>query len=643
MFNSHLILGGGYGSFFEHFAQTDVATEYFGRDPVAFTTRVPAHTIWGEVLAETGLIGMGVFLLFWGISLLILLKVALTSYSAKVRLLATAMVSSLVGWLFAGVFYSYNSEFFYVVVFLYLAYALGNLDSRFGLSSLVKYVRDSLDVGGVLALFLAGALIFLGLGHAHLIPWDEAIYAGIAKHMLQTHNYGVPVWRVGQPWFEKPPLMLWLMSFSMRFLGVNSWGARLPSALLGFGTVFVLYIWAKRLFGKGSAFISALALVTSVHFLYYARASMMDVAVTFFITLSLYAYYRAIESDILPNISKSRYLSVWWLLFGISAGLAVMVKSVVGLLPFLIVGLHELYLVVVLRKKLFPFIKSRLRYYLLALLYFLGVVLPWHVYMHLSFGTKFWDSYIGYHVLNRALSSIEDKGEPFFWYLIVLKVSMRLWFLALIPAYIFALLKRDRRLVLPLIWSLVVFLFFSAPKSKLIWYITPIYPALSLLVGWFISYAISWLSSRLASLKGSRINPTLFSASSYFGLTFVVLSYFYLVRGMVYTSDFTGAQAKLLQLKDSRFGTQSTVYVDQMELPLIIFYTDGPYAQTDFSLLQDRLRQTPESESVLFITKESRFRALSKEFSERLELVSQIGDWALGWFKPVEQSLPYNQ
>ncbi len=643
IFNSHFILGGGYGSFFEHFAQTEVATEYFGRDPVAFTTRVPAHTIWGEVLAETGLIGFGVFILFWGVSLLILLKVALTSYSGKARILAMAMTSSLVGWLFAGIFYSYNSEFFYIIVFLYLAYALGNLDPHFDLSALLKYVRDSLDVGAVSILSLAGALIFLGLGHTHLIPWDEAIYAGIAKHMLQTHNYAVPVWRVGQPWFEKPPLMLWLMSFSMRFLGVNSWGARLPSALLGFGTVLIVYIWAKRLFGKGSAFISVLALVTSVHFLYYARASMMDVAVTFFITLSLYAYYRAIEPDISPDDSRFRYSSIWWVLFGSSVGLAVMVKNVVGLLPFLIVGLHELYLVVSSNRKPLPFIKSRIRYYLLALLYSLGVILPWHVYMHLSFGTQFWDSYIGYHVLSRALSSIEDKGEPFLWYLIVLKVSMRLWFLALIPAYPFALFKRDRRLVLPLIWSLAVFLFFSVSKSKLVWYITPLYPALSLLIGWFISWVISWVSPKLATLKGLRMHPVLISASAYFGLAFIALAYFYFVRGMVYTSDFTGAQAELLRFKDSRFGIQSIVYVDQMELPLIIFYTDGPYAQTSLSLLKKRLQQASNSESVIFITKESRFRALSGDFPERLELVAQIGDWALGWFKPAEQLLPYDR
>jgi len=31
--------------------------EFFSRDTAALTNRVPAHTIWGESIAETGIIG----------------------------------------------------------------------------------------------------------------------------------------------------------------------------------------------------------------------------------------------------------------------------------------------------------------------------------------------------------------------------------------------------------------------------------------------------------------------------------------------------------------------------------------------------------------------------------------------------------
>ena len=118
IFDKYPVLGGGYGGFFEHFKETDVSAEYFGRDPAAFTTRVPAHTVWGEVLSETGLVGLTTFLLFIGLVLGTLLYLGLKSKIKEQSLLSFAMFSSILGWLVAGIFYSYNSEFFFLVLFL---------------------------------------------------------------------------------------------------------------------------------------------------------------------------------------------------------------------------------------------------------------------------------------------------------------------------------------------------------------------------------------------------------------------------------------------------------------------------------------------------------------------------------------------
>src|SRR3989344_7303201 len=64
VFEKFPVLGGGYGSFFEHFKDTKVAASYYSRDPAALLVRVPAHSIWGEILSETGFLGMIVFTLF---------------------------------------------------------------------------------------------------------------------------------------------------------------------------------------------------------------------------------------------------------------------------------------------------------------------------------------------------------------------------------------------------------------------------------------------------------------------------------------------------------------------------------------------------------------------------------------------------
>jgi 4-amino-4-deoxy-L-arabinose transferase-like glycosyltransferase len=645
IFNKYPVLGGGYGGFFEHFSDTKVAAEYFGRDPAAFTTRVPAHTIWGEVLSETGLLGLTTFILFISLILGSLLYLAFKSDSKEQTLLSSAMFSSILGWLVAGIFYSYNSEFFFLILFLYFMYAVSSLGKDYSVNQVLSYFKQKLDLGFLFIALLSLILVFISLGKNHLIPWDEAIYAGIAKNMVATGKYFVMEWIPGKVWFEKPPLLMWIMAGFMNLFGISELVARLPSAIFGFSTILLVYIWAKKMFGKGVAFISALALLTSVHYLYYARASMMDVSATFFITLGLYFYY----------LAKQRKVSLLWVFSGLSIGLAVMTKGVVGLLPLPIIGIYELYLLLFSQQKLSP---TLIKNYILLILYAFVVIMPWHLYMHLKFGIDFWNNYIGYHVLDRALSAIEDKGRPFFWYFVVMKVSMRIWFVVLIPAFFYGVvkaLKKNKDYVFLLIWGIFIFLFFSIAKSKLVWYITPIYPVAVILVGVFLRDGIIWVLKffvTLPSLKKSSFSslknffgPVLSEKSvspvayflSYFALATFGLAYFYFNKGMVYTSDLTGPQATLLELKDSKYGTDKKVYADRIELPLVLFYTNGPYEIVDFSPLRQALKDTGDNEDAIFITKESRFGKLQEEFP-RLVLVSQEGNWVLGYLpvKPVE-------
>jgi hypothetical protein len=56
-------------------------------------------------------------------------------------------------------------------------------------------------------------------------------------------------------------------------------------------------------------------------------------------------------------------------------------------------------------------------------------------------------------------NAIEDKGNPIWWYVIILKVSMRIWFISLMPALIFALIrlfKRDYKAAPFLFWFTLI-------------------------------------------------------------------------------------------------------------------------------------------------------------------------------------------
>ena len=624
IFEKYPFLGGGYGGFFEHFTTTEVAPEYFIKDPIAFTTRVPAHTIWGEALSETGIFGFSALALLFLLVLGTLLFVALNSTDSGQMYYASAMFSSLLGWLIAGIFYSYNSEFFFIVLFLYYLYAVSALGKSYDLNKLLLYFKDKTVLGPAFIFLLSLVLIFSSLGKNHLLPWDEAIYAQVAKNIVNTGEYLVQTWMPGKLWFEKPPLYMWAMAGFMRVLGVSEWMSRLPSAISGFSIVLAVYFFAKKRLGKSSAFIAALALLTTVHFLYYSRAAMIDIMVTLFVTSALFLYYVARHSN-------RTYL---WALSGLSIGLAVMSKGVIGLLPFPIIALYEVYNIFFLHDK--PVASLFCRYLILAL-YSLVAMLPWHLYMYARFGQEFFDSYIGYHVFERATSAIEGKGQPFYWYLIVLKVSMRIWFVALIPAFfcsVYKAFKKDRLIAFLVIWVSFVLLFFSSSASKLIWYIIPIYPAAALLIGRFVQDSVGWITN---------VTPKLSLPISrffiYFSLVVFVLTYFYFQKDMVYMDDLAGSPSGLLEYKDIKYGLEKKLFVtDVLEYPLALFYTNGPFEQVNYDILHKTIENTKDDDFTVFLSKQGWYSRLDADFP-RIEVVLADGDWVLGEL-PVVPPVP---
>lgn len=621
IFEKYPYLGGGYGSFFEHFSKTKIAPKFFTRDTAALSGRVPAHTIWGESLSETGVIGTVPFISFLLFSFLSPLCVFFKDSNKKNAFVGGLMSSVVFGWYVAGVFYSYNSEFFWLLIFSYFIWGIGVIGKDW-IKKIIQFIFVNESVMFSIILILSGLLIFVGLGKNHLIPWDEAIYAKVAKNMLVNKEFIVPHWdSLNKGWFEKPPLYMWMMSGFMSFLGFNSWAARLPSAIFGFFTVLLVYIIAGKFFNKTSAFISALALVTTVHFLYYSRASMLDVTTTFFITLSLYLYWGA-------NENKKVYL---WILSGVSTGLAVMVKGVVGLLPLLIIGIYELLLVLVFKEKLN---RNKLASYFLMFLSLVTVALPWHLVMYQKFGMSFINKYLLYHVWDRATMAIEDKGNPFLWYLTVMKVSMRIWFVALLgalPFTVFKSFKKDKKSVFLLVWALSIFLFFSSAKSKLVWYIIPIYPAVSVMIGTFSEQFLGFL------MKKIRIFNNVYF--KFLALSFVLifsLFYLYLNREKAYPSDLNGAPAHLLMQKDKIFGEDITVYLDRIESPTALFYTDGPFVLTDVNVNEPgRVPEVSEDEPLVVISKKGRYSEKVPGYSKKSKIVEEFDPYYL-WYVPSE-------
>jgi 4-amino-4-deoxy-L-arabinose transferase-like glycosyltransferase len=94
---------------------------------------------------------------------------------------------------------------------------------------------------------------------------------------------------------DKPPLATMLMGLSVRTLGLSSWSILLPQALLGVGSVLVLYLAVRRSFGRPAGLIAgAIMAVTPVAVLIF-RYDNPDALLTFLLVVAAWALGRGLE------------------------------------------------------------------------------------------------------------------------------------------------------------------------------------------------------------------------------------------------------------------------------------------------------------------------------------------------------------
>lgn len=135
-----------------------------------------------------------------------------------------------------------------------------------------------------------GALLFVPfLGAVHLFDWDEINFAECAREMLLTGDWFRPQIDF-QPFWEKPPLFLWMQAVCMSVFGVNEFAARLPNALCGIATLLVVYHIGLRLHDRSFAWLWVLAWIGSILPHFYFRSGIIDPWFNFFIFCGLYGF-----------------------------------------------------------------------------------------------------------------------------------------------------------------------------------------------------------------------------------------------------------------------------------------------------------------------------------------------------------------
>jgi 4-amino-4-deoxy-L-arabinose transferase-like glycosyltransferase len=328
---------------------------------------------------------------------------------------------------------------------------------------------------------LAAILYLPGLGRPALWEPDEGRYAEIAREMVVTGDYLTPRDDF-ELYFEKPPLVYWANAASIRLFGVNEFAVRLPAALFSIGQIVVTAALAEIMFGAMAGLFAALALALSPLFFGFARFATLDPALAFFLTAALAVFYVAARVD-----SFSRPSARGWML--ISAAMLAMGTLAKGPIALLLGGAIALAWLAI-ERRLREIAKMPLVW---CGFVFSAIVLPWFVLIEAR-NPGFLRFFFIHEHLERYVSSSEHGWGPWFFIPIV---TGGMWpWIFFVPFGWFAMRADDtsstaasRRSAASFlaIWFVVVFVFFSIPRSKLGSYILPALPPLAIVAGYALA------------------------------------------------------------------------------------------------------------------------------------------------------------
>lgn len=311
-----------------------------------------------------------------------------------------------------------------------------------------------------LLLALIGALLFFPfLGRVHLFDWDEINFAECAREMIAAKQYFLVTINY-LPFWEKPPLFIWMQAISMKLFGVSDYAARLPDAVCGIATILVLYhvgkLWKDKRFG----ILWVLVYIGSMLPHMYFKSGIIDPWFNLFIFLGIYFFMRfqMHKKGALAGGNKHLVLSA------LCIGLAMLTKGPVAFLVFSITTV--IYWWQERRWNLITIPQSII--YLIVVLAAGGL---WFTIEVLTGHTDIIVQFIQYQV---RLFNTQDAGHggPVYYHFVVLLVGC-------FPASIFAIrgmmlkpeeetIQQARRWMSILFW--VVLILFSVVKTKIIHY-----------------------------------------------------------------------------------------------------------------------------------------------------------------------------
>ena len=325
--------------------------------------------------------------------------------------------------------------------------------------------RDAACAAAVIFIWLAATAWVRPL----LLP-DEGRYVGVAWEMLRSGDWLTPTLD-GLPFFHKPPLFYWITAASLSVFGMNEWAARVAPLLGAWSGAFAAYVFLRRWASLRLAHLALVALLAQPLFFAGAQYANLDMLVAGCIAATVFlTAHAALSAEY--GLPYRRALALAYA----AAGFGVLAKGLIGcVLPALVVV---------------AWLAARRRWRLILRLVwlpgiaaFLLVAAPWFVAMQLRFADFFDAFFIEQHFRRFAAGGFNNP-QPFWFFPAVLLLASLPWLPWIYRAVWQNGLRKamqDPVRLLMLVWVVIVTLFFSLPKSKLVGYIFPVLVPLAVL------------------------------------------------------------------------------------------------------------------------------------------------------------------
>ena len=457
---------------------------------------------------------------------------------------------------------------------------------------------DLFILSGLTVLFFV--IFFYGIGTYALMDVDESRYVLMAKDMFNSKDF-LTLYLNHEYFFEKPPLYFWGECLSFALFGkVNEFTARFPVALYGASCCYLLYFMGRKIVSRTYGVISALILATSLEFIMLAKFAILDIVVSTCIAFS-------VCFGITTYFCRESHKKYFWWLFYIFSGLAVMAKGI----PGFVVPFGVMFFIALISKNLKEIFKPV--YFLVGIVLFLAITLPWHIIMFKMYDPLFWNEYIIKHHLARFLGSkVINRTQPFYFYFVTLLWGFFPWIFSCVVVWakdsvnfvkaksfkFDELTNSERYLLYNVIAVLFTLLFFSTSETKLITYILPTYVPMACLA------AFVWMKYIMAKENSRLINITVYILGAIFILTSIAgfLTPVYLpkqlsedissIRMFCVLSTFVAGFSTILFAKKRLFTGVFVVYVLFMA-SVSAFATDN-FFKIDYKFGQDDLMKFAE-------------------------------------------------